>query len=495
MIRELNIKRVLHLLVLSTMLCACQNTTDGNTSSDTTGGEITIETYTTTQSKGSPITDINYPSVMIWGIESDGSISDDINGEELMQTTIDLGTGEKCWMFSSTKYWGSRTSIDFIALSPSTGDDISIDFSGTDPLISYTTPTDVSKHQDLLLAQTTTKSGEKVSLNFEHILSKFNFAAYLSDNSGFSSDESVTINSIELEGLASKGTFNTTSEKWSVDETTADYSLTAGNQITEKAITTTTGNILTDDGYAMVIPYTSTPQGSKIIITYTVTTASTNDTVKETLELDLSEKLPTMESGYAYNFSITISKFFVNIEVQSSSLSWSDQDIDADLVIGSYILTSKNQFSFDYDTDIDDSIEVPYSHSETIKYFTDVPQDQVTLSLDYRYDSSAAEEMTTYDDTTEEDTTEEDLETILSNITITHDSENQTITCTIVGDYSSDYYSEYLDPDYDTQAQNNGFDTMLNIYNYSSYIFCVTITAGDIEQVIPIEIIETLQML
>lgn len=163
-------------------------------------------------------------------------------------------------------YWPpSNNELSFVAVAPY--HELTLPDSPTaSATLSYTVPTDVAKHEDLMVARTVkmnngTGNGQ-VPLSFNHILASVQFAFVTADI------EETPIKSISISGpLSQEGTYTvgTSSEVSQEDGTTKV--VYDGGIWANKAATDVTYSIVPTEGQAAIATTTSTTDNTKTIVT------------------------------------------------------------------------------------------------------------------------------------------------------------------------------------------------------------------------------------
>jgi hypothetical protein len=163
-------------------------------------------------------------------------------------------------------------------------------------------------------AEGATYTDNKVNFTFTHIQSKLKINVKLDESvslpkevTNTTTEPSVTIASVKIEGLVESGTFNTaTGESTTVSDADAteilyNYDANTGVSVAE--------------GYEyIIIPQTIAAKGFILTVT-----TSNGDIYKKTFDSKI-----TFAPGYAYTYNITAKKY--NLEVEATISKWSEKD-------------------------------------------------------------------------------------------------------------------------------------------------------------------------
>lgn len=202
------------------------------------------------------------------------------------------------YLLASTYYWpGASYKIRFFAYAPTANDGYALSGSthAGAPVISVTVPDDVSRQQDLLVAQTGEFNGDNnsaVSLNFNHALTAIRFVCGDDMQSG-------TVKSVSLKNIYSRGEYNMDSKEWNSLDALATFSQELNKP------TTGTGNeaVTTEAQTFMMIPQTL-PENAQIEVVFT-----DNTDTDHTLTADIGHTQWPMGKTVTYRIS-------------SSSINW-----------------------------------------------------------------------------------------------------------------------------------------------------------------------------
>lgn len=202
------------------------------------------------------------------------------------------------YLLASTYYWpGASYKIRFFAYAPTANDGYALSGSthAGAPVISVTVPRDVSRQQDLLVAQTGELNGDNssaVPLNFNHALTAIRFVCGNDMQSG-------TVKSVSLKNVYSRGEYNMETKGWNSLDDLATFSQELNQS------TTGSGNQPLTSGAQtfMMIPQTL-PENAQIEVVFT-----DNTDTDHTLTADIGHTQWPMGKTVTYRIS-------------SSSINW-----------------------------------------------------------------------------------------------------------------------------------------------------------------------------
>lgn len=215
------------------------------------------------------------------------------------------------WSYTTTRYWVAGQTYKFAAYAPSgIKGTVKPDFAtGTLDFTDYVS--DPSNQHDLIYdaADSITtpnpivSAPDKVLFEFSHLLSMIKFTF----NSGFANDIKVTVDSLNVSGMVSKGSYFGSTGEWTLDSET----VSAEAAFTEMA----SNDITTDTTSVSSVDFAVIPQE---IGDGTTVTVSFNVRVQDNLQnyiignegagVNVSATLPayTWEKGNRYNYTVTI---------------------------------------------------------------------------------------------------------------------------------------------------------------------------------------------
>lgn len=192
----------------------------------------------------------------------------------------------------STATWpsevGNDVKIDFYAYNSG-----NLNWNSNDPYVSFDMGDNAFSQKDLLVAKNTVAyndNGGKVALTFDHACAAVRF--YIRK----SVDQSVTINSVELSGVLSKGDYHYVNSEWQSLSYSNTYTLT-----NTSSIELTAEKQLLPCGYMFIIPQSK--EGRTLKVSYTV-----DGNAKE-YTFNLSG---TWAAGHSYTININMGTKVIN---------------------------------------------------------------------------------------------------------------------------------------------------------------------------------------
>lgn len=220
---------------------------------------------------------------------------------------VDVTSVDGAWKYSGGPYyWPTDSKVSFFAYAPAASTAaayaVTTPASDTTPTITYTVPA-VENQEDFVVAKAVSDKDVEngVVLPFTHALCQVNFSVVGEDNLTY------TISSLEITGVANKGTYNF-GDSWDVDtETTSSYSYPLGTP--NPSVTDGVTKILDqEDGALMLLPQTFTAESTASIkVSYVVTDANGNTVYTATDKtVDLkSTKAWTIAKKMRYTLTLT----------------------------------------------------------------------------------------------------------------------------------------------------------------------------------------------
>ena len=220
-----------------------------------------------TDTKSAPVSDV-HSTIVVSGYSFAGAWSESNEPNLFYKTSLSQITGSM-WEASDGFWPGQDYNVRYFAVSPGTAEGLSWVSSATSagsPVISYTSPTDVSAQVDILESVSdadTDVAGVQdypgntsgpIPLRFKHALTAVQFLA-----SDFGMN--VKIKGIRLEGVYSSGRHVVGSAAWSSQATPATYSITFDKNVTDA------GDVQLNEGATtfLMIPQTL-PAGAKAVL-------------------------------------------------------------------------------------------------------------------------------------------------------------------------------------------------------------------------------------
>ena len=220
------------------------------------------------------------------------------------------------WSYTTTRYWVAGKTYKFAAYAPKgISGPVEPDFAtGTLNFTNYVS--DPSNQHDLIYAAAdsiTTPDPieaplDKVQFGFNHLLSMIKFTF----NSGFGNDITVTVDSLNVSGMISKGSYFGNTQKWTLGSETVSTEAAFTEMATKTAVNTTGDNTSASSVDFAVIPQEIGGAAGKTV------TVSFNVRVQDNKEnyiignkgagVPVSATLPayTWEKGNRYNYTVTI---------------------------------------------------------------------------------------------------------------------------------------------------------------------------------------------
>ena len=259
------------------------------------------------------------------------------------------------WTYSPVKYWPNEVNdkLSFFAYAPY--DVNSIVTETGNPVLSFSVPTDVTSHKDLMVADATnlknlTKQSTtgNVQFNFKHVLSRVGFKVEAvidevnnQNNGAVDADSqtepiaaSTTISVQEVEligGFHTSADINMNTLAWSnYTGRTPNYALSsASGDFTSVAsnVTIAPQQLNKDSEYMMIIPHAT--MAVKIRVKYTVTTTDTSlpDKKSEVVNDITSEEFAfTFDQGKAYNFVLHLG--LTSVKLSANVADWETATTD-----------------------------------------------------------------------------------------------------------------------------------------------------------------------
>lgn len=294
--------------------------------------------YLTT--KGAEITNLNMTDFGIYAyLDEDGSFDNTASTPNFM-SNVKAQKISGNWDYSPLRYWPRDGVVSFFAYAPysaTTGGHLNVSTIGQ-PTYTFTQPTDVKSHLDLLLAYPQvdkTKSSlpedEKLPLKFKHALSSVIFkASVLSEMNTSVEIRSITIQSIKNRGTASFISDAISPDGWRLDwsgvptSTDVDYVLNRDNGCllnTDLKSQTTPITINADDGVVILLPQNVDDTDKMIVKIFRYGEEMTVE--KNIKDLSITE----FETGKRYVVDIMILPI-VEVKITCTVQDWTNKVID-----------------------------------------------------------------------------------------------------------------------------------------------------------------------
>lgn len=248
-----------------------------------------------------------------------GGYNDMTHVFDAVSVTGDANTDN--WSYTTTRYWVAGKTYKFAAYAPSgISGKVEPDFAtGTLNFTDYVS--DPSNQYDLIYnaADSITtpnpivSAPDKVLFEFSHLLSMIKFTF----NSGFANDIKVTVDSLNVSGMVSKGSYSGSTGMWTPDSETVVSTGDAFTGIVNNKIMT--GNTSVSSYDFAVIPQEIGGTGKTVTVSFDVWVQdnSGNDIIgkKGGDGVNVSATLPayTWKKGNRYNYTVTIKGENVNL--------------------------------------------------------------------------------------------------------------------------------------------------------------------------------------
>ena len=183
--------------------------------------------------------------------------------------------GGNRWSSENVYYWpGAEHALQFYAWAPVDAGFSSIPEAPTnDPILGYTVPADMANQKDIVVASPAETAGDHNAaqpLTFRHICTAVKFAVGNQMQPG-------TIKSVALKGVYTSGTYNMSTDGWSLENTTGDFTQTLDKTMngTEAAGT----EITTAEQTFMMLPQEQLPEGATVVVVFADNTTGTERTL------------------------------------------------------------------------------------------------------------------------------------------------------------------------------------------------------------------------
>ena len=256
-------------------------------------------------------------------------------------TVVSTSDGGATWTYSPVRYWQNST-YNFYAVSPADKATGSLSANGLS--LSFNDGWDLSVEQTDLLLATQTVDGStqvnkdggpnKVSLTFDHMLSKISFSARNAEGSNV--EFSVTgIKVFGLHKTAESVTVSSSSSAWSLDNKSTsdsefkDISLEQPKQLTTEKVTE---NGVERYKYTNLCDkFIVFPETATIVVEVTYNQTYNGATASVTKSATIS---PTLAAGYEYDFKLKINADAIAIDSEPTVTPWVSKDSNNnDLVV------------------------------------------------------------------------------------------------------------------------------------------------------------------
>lgn len=225
------------------------------------------------------------------------------------------GSATDEWSYTTTRYWVAGKTYKFAAYAPSgINGMVEPDFAtGTLNFTNYVS--DPSNQHDLIYdaadpiitPDPIEAPQDKVQFGFSHLLSMIKFTF----NSGFGNDITVTIDSLNVSGMISKGDYIGNTGKWTLGSETVSTGAAFTEMGPNKAFNKTTGNTSASSVDFAVIPQEIGGAGKTVTVSFDVRVQDNQQNYiigNEGAGVTVSATLPayTWTAGNRYNYTVTI---------------------------------------------------------------------------------------------------------------------------------------------------------------------------------------------
>ncbi len=226
------------------------------------------------------------------------------------------------WSYTTTRYWVAGKTYKFAAYAPKgINGTIETDFAtGTLDFTNYVS--DPSNQHDLIYDAadpiTTPDPLEnplgKVQFEFSHLLSMIKFTF----NSGFGNDITVTVDSLNVSGMISQGSYTGSTGTWALGSETVSTGAAFTEMGPNKAFNKTTGNTSASSVDFAVIPQEIGGAGKTVTVSFDVRVQDNQQNYiigNADAGVTVSATLPayTWTAGNRYNYTVTIKGENVNL--------------------------------------------------------------------------------------------------------------------------------------------------------------------------------------
>ena len=158
-------------------------------------------------------------------------------GKQYYMDDVATNTGTNCWVPSKVYYWpGSNRQLRFLAWAPTDAIFQSVPNNPNATTLQYTTPAEAKNQRDLVAAATdfidspaNDGTCTPVSLNFKHLCTAVIIKTGEQMTAG-------TITSVSLKGVKDSGTYNMVNSKWTLNNSTADFTISPNQKTTSTTL-------------------------------------------------------------------------------------------------------------------------------------------------------------------------------------------------------------------------------------------------------------------
>lgn len=154
-------------------------------------------------------------------------------GKQYYMDDVATNTGTNCWVPSKVYYWpGSNRQLRFLAWAPTDATFQSVPNNPNATTLQYTTPAEAKDQHDIVAAATdfidspaNDGTCTPVSLNFKHLCTAVIIKTGEQMTAG-------TIKSVSLKGVKYSGTYDMVKSEWTLDNSTANFTISPNKETT-----------------------------------------------------------------------------------------------------------------------------------------------------------------------------------------------------------------------------------------------------------------------
>ena len=241
-----------------------------------------------------------------------GGYNDMTHVFDAVSVTGDANTDN--WSYTTTRYWVAGKTYKFAAYAPSgINGTVEPDFA-TGALNFTDYVSDPSNQHDLIYdaAEETTNNPivsapDKVLFEFSHLLSMIKFTF----NSGFGNDITVTVDSLNVSGMISQGSYTGNTGEWTLGSETVSTGTAFTEMASKVAVNQSSGNTSASSVDFAVIPQVIGGTGKTVTVSFDVRVQDNQQNYiigNEGAGVTVSATLPAYkwEKGNRYNYTVTI---------------------------------------------------------------------------------------------------------------------------------------------------------------------------------------------
>lgn len=154
-------------------------------------------------------------------------------GKQYYMDDVATNTGTNCWVPSNVYYWpGSNRQLRFLAWAPTDATFQSVPDNPNATKLQYTTPAEAKDQRDIVAAATGFMSNPSndatctpVDLQFKHLCTAVIIKTGEQMTAG-------TIQSVSLKGIKNSGTYDMVGSEWTLDNSTANFTISPNKETT-----------------------------------------------------------------------------------------------------------------------------------------------------------------------------------------------------------------------------------------------------------------------